>query len=171
MTNDTPSPRATPPATGRGVKIALGLSLALNLLIVGLVGGAVLGRGGAPERGDPAASLRSLAAGPLTEVLSESERGDLRRGLAESRDRIRPDTVALMQAFREFSGLLTAEPFDREALAEILGAQRGRMQSLMETGHEVLLDELEAMSPAQRADLAQRLERRLRRLRPRPLRD
>jgi hypothetical protein len=43
------------------LKIALAVSLALNLLVAGLVGGAVLGRGGPDE----APAIRALGLGPF----------------------------------------------------------------------------------------------------------
>jgi hypothetical protein len=61
--------------TGRGIKIALAVSLALNLLVAGLVGGAVLSR---PDPGE-APAIRTLGLGPFALALPREARDDIRR--------------------------------------------------------------------------------------------
>ena len=151
--------------TGRGVKIALGLSLAVNLLVLGLVGGAVLGNDRVRMAGPEAASLRSL--GPIVGVLDEDTRRRLAIHVARSDTGMRRDLRGLVSATRAFQDALRAEPFDRAAVTSALQSQRDFVLSAQENGHMLLLDELEAMSSEERLALADRLQDRLRRIRPR----
>ena len=152
--------------TGRGVKIALGLSLAVNLLVLGLVGGAVLGKDRVRMAGGPeAASLRSL--GPIVGVLDEDTRRRLAIRVAQSDTGMRRDLRGLISATRAFQDALRAEPFDRTAVTSALQSQRNFVLSAQENGHMLLLDELEAMSSEERLALADRLQDRLRRIRDR----
>ena len=58
----------------KGVKIALALSLALNLLVLGLVGGALLSFGLPGDRDDP--RLRTLGLGPFALALEREDRDE-----------------------------------------------------------------------------------------------
>ncbi|WP_158598929.1 periplasmic heavy metal sensor [Rhodophyticola porphyridii] len=158
-----PGPPAPPPrGAGRGVKIALGLSLALNLLIAGIVMGAVWGRlGGPPGSGEAPLALRTLGLGPLIYVLERDDRAALRARMEEGQDRFRPELRGLGHSVHRFGEALRSEPFDRAAAAAALEQQRRNVQGLQTEGHRLLLDQLEAMTPEARADLADRLQRRL----------
>lgn len=143
---------------GRGLRIALAVSVALNLLVAGLVAGAVLRDGGPRER-----MLRDLDFGPFTEALSPEERDALRRdfvaragGLRDMRAAMQGDLAALLAALR-------AEPFDMAAARSVLEGQQQRVQSRLILGQDLLLERLAAMPPEARARFADRLEQRLRR--------
>ena len=77
----TPAAGVAAARGGRGVRIALGISVALNLLVVGLVAGAVLRDGGPRER-----MVRDLDFGPFTEALEgyESFLGGIDRDMFEA---------------------------------------------------------------------------------------
>lgn len=146
------------PGNGKGLRIALGVSVALNLLVAGLVAGAVLRDGGPRDR-----MLRDLDFGPFTEALSDSDRDALRRdfvarsgGFREMRAQMRADFDALLRVLR-------VEPFDVEAVRSLLEGQQARVQERLVLGQDLLLERLAAMSPEARAEFADRLERRLRR--------
>jgi len=150
---------ATPPAgkAGRGIRIALGISVALNLLVAGLVAGAVLRDGGPRDR-----MVRDLDLGPFTEAFRPEDRDALRRefiarmpGMRDMRQEMRGDFGALLDVLR-------AEPFDLDAARAILDRQRGRMQERVDLGQALIVDRLAAMSAEERAAFADRLERRLR---------
>ncbi|MEN9411476.1 MAG: hypothetical protein RL216_3450 [Pseudomonadota bacterium] len=146
------------PGGGKGLRIALGVSVALNLLVAGLVAGAMLREGGPRDR-----MLRDLDFGPLTEALSDADRDALRRafvarsgGFRDVRAEMRADFDALLRALR-------VEPFDAEAVRGLLLGQQARVQDRLMLGQDLLLERLTAMSPAARAEFADRLEQRLRR--------
>ena len=86
--------------SGRGLKIALAVSLALNLAVAGLVAGAWLSDHG-PRRDMP----RDLSFGPFTEALSPQDRRALRR---EFLSRVPEFRAARQEARAEFDRLLVA---------------------------------------------------------------
>jgi uncharacterized membrane protein len=136
------------------------VSLALNLLVAGLVGGAVLSR---PDPGE-APAIRTLGLGPFALALPREARDDIRRRietdmgeLRRNRRGGRAQSLAVRQA-------LLAEPFDSEAAARALGRSREAAMALQAQGHGALIETLEGMSAAERAVVADRLERALRRL-------
>ena len=153
------SPPASPPArSGKGLRIALALSVALNLLVVGVVAGALL------RDGDPRGRVvRDLDFGPFTEALSPRDREALRREfvarapeMREIRQEIRADLETLL-------GVLRREPFDAAMLQAVMDNQQGRMARRIEIGRELLVERLATMSPEERGAFADRLEQRLRR--------
>lgn len=153
-----PVPPAPPVSSGKGVRIALGISVALNLAVVGLVAGALL------RDGDPRARMvRDLDFGPFTEALSPRDRDALRREFVERAPEMRDVRRAMRDDLETFLTVLRTEPFDPAALAVVMDNQDGRMARRIELGRDLLLDRLAAMPPEERAAFADRLERRLRR--------
>lgn len=143
---------------GRGVRVALGISVALNLLIVGLVAGAVLRDGGPRER-----MVRDLDFGPFTEALSRADREALRREYIARSPGMRDMRQQMRQDFRAFLAALRAEPFDPAALRGVLANQQARMAERVTLGQDLMLERLTAMPPEARLKFADRLEERLRR--------
>lgn len=150
MTQSTTPPRA--PGAGRALKITLALSLAVNLAVAGMVAGAFL-RGGPMQGG-----VREIGFGPLTEALDPRDRDALRgafldRGpdLRAMRNAMRADTAALVAALR-------AEPFDQAVFLEALAAQSRRLTERAELGQALMAERVAAMSPAERAAFADRIE-------------
>lgn len=148
------------PRTGRGIKIALGLSLAFNLLILGLVAGAVLSIGG--RFGDDDPRLRTLGLGPFAIALSREDRAAVTDRI--DRDALRGERRALGSGLRQLHGALLADPFDRVAAEQALARSRAATVALQGLGHAALLDQIEAMNASDRAELADRLVRALRRM-------
>ncbi|MEJ6389322.1 periplasmic heavy metal sensor [Gymnodinialimonas ulvae] len=157
--NETPAPKR------RGLKIALALSLALNLAIVGLVGGAVLGaRGGFGDgQRDGPPALRTLGLGPFVVALDREDRAALRGRIEAEADPLREERRAIGQALRAVQAALLSDPFDRGAAEAAFTQSRARVVSLQEVGHGALLDQIETMSPSERAALAENLNRVMRR--------
>ncbi len=153
-----PAPPVPPVASRKGLRIALGISVALNLLVAGLVAGAVL------RDGDPRARMvRDLDFGPFTEALSPRDRDELRREFVARAPEMRDVRRAMRDDLETFLTVLRSEPFDAAALAVVMDNQDGRMARRVELGQELLLERLGAMTPDERAAFADRLERRLRR--------
>lgn len=153
-----PAPPVPPVPSRKGLRIALGISVALNLLVAGLVAGAVL------RDGDPRARMvRDLDFGPFTEALSPRDRDALRREFVARAPEMRDVRRAMRDDLETFLTVLRSEPFDAAALAVVMDNQDGRMARRVELGQELLLERLAAMSPDERAAFADRLERRLRR--------
>lgn len=137
---------------GRGWKTALFLSLALNLVVAGLVVGLLMSR---PERpGGP----RDLAFGPYTFALTPEDRKALFDTLRQRRHEL-PAPRDLMRADRQdLARILRGEPFDRRAVAELLDGQRARADARFRLGQQLLLDRLAALPPAERRAMADRLQ-------------
>lgn len=142
--------------TGRGLRIALGISVALNLAVAGMVAGALLRDGGPKGR-----MVRDLDFGPFTEALSADDRAALRRDFLQRAPDMRDIRRQMGADLQAFLGLLRQEPFDAAALVAVMENQQGRMARRIELGQELLAERLAAMTPAERAAFADRLERRL----------
>ncbi|ARE39620.1 hypothetical protein RGUI_1479 [Rhodovulum sp. P5] len=148
--------RGTPP----WLRVTLGISLTLNLLIVGIVAGAIIShRPGGPMRGDP--SLREF--GPYGRAFGDEDRAALRQAFREQAPRLQENRKAVRAAFGDVLAALRAEPYDGDRVRDLLQAQHTRIQDRVTLTREVFLKRLEAMTPEQRADFADRLERTLRR--------
>ena len=151
------------PRTRRGIKIALGLSLAVNLLILGAIGGAMLnGRPDGPIR-DRIDLVRTLGLGPLGRALDREDRDQIVARVGQDRAAVRAERTALLNATLAFVTAVETDPFDRETTAAALTLQRDHVHGLQERGHGALLDQLDRMSPAARAEFAARLHRSIER--------
>jgi uncharacterized membrane protein len=151
---------APSPPAGRAVKIALAISLALNLVVVGIVGGTLLRRVGEPPR----PVVRDLGFGPFALALSPDDRAALQRafeaegpGMRGLRRKMHDDLAGLLAALR-------AEPFDSGALRAALEAQDTRARERLDLGQRLLADRLIAMSDVERRAFADRLQAALARL-------
>lgn len=154
-----PPPPVPPTTTGtsRWIKIALAVSVALNLAVAGLAAGAWLREG--HGRGLP----RDMSFGPFTEALSDVDRRELRRALADrapgfraSRQEMRADLETLLASLR-------ATPFDPAAAEAALAAVARRTTDRLDLGRDLMTGRILAMSEAERQAFADRLERGLKR--------
>ncbi len=148
----------TSPRPTRGLKIALALSVALNLLVAGVLAGAAL-RGG-PDR--------ELGFGPFAAALTEDDRAALKREFRARMPDLREMRRGHRQAMAGVLAALRADPFDPAALEVAMDAAAARMGDRLRIGQDLLADHLGAMSPADRAAFADRLEAAARGRRDRP---
>jgi hypothetical protein len=135
------------------LRVLLAVSLALNLIVVGLVGGALVMR----ERWHahhPPQATRII--GPLTRALEPADKRaigrEIRAAYHARSDRARPtaDLEGLLADLRR-------DPFEAEAVAAHLRMQRARLSDRLELGQRLLLERLEQMSAAERAAYADRV--------------
>jgi len=152
MTTDTPKSRMR-----LGLRILLIASLALNVMIVGVVAGGIMkGRSPGPFGGF------DMTIGPFAEALGDDDRRVIRAELRDRRD-IRPpryeDRIAAMEGFLDS---VRAENFDPSAIEAMFAEQRARASNAMEAGQQALLNRITAMDSDERARFAERLERELR---------
>lgn len=155
-----PTPPAAPPApapTSRGVKIALALSVALNLAVAGLAVGAWLGDG--PRRGMP----HDMSFGPFSAALDDADRRALRRALLDRLGEFRQQRKAAEAEFATLVASLRAEPFDPAAMQAALTAIESRNAERLHLGRSMIETRLIEMSPEERQAFADRLERGLHR--------
>lgn len=158
----TPPASPTPPAaTGRGVKIALAVSVALNLAVAGVVAGAWLSDDG-PRSGMP----RDVGFGPFSEALSPQDRRALRKALFDRAPEFRAGREAARAEFETLLAALRADPFDPAALTTALSAVEARNADRLELGRSLIETRIVQMSEADRLAFADRLEKGLRGKRP-----
>lgn len=142
-------------------QIVLVFSLALNLLIAGLVVGAVAS--GRFQDGPPRSF--NFGAGPVAAALSPQERRQLARSMR--RDRVFRD-VDLRGRVETLTSVLRAEPFDQAAFGALLTEQTAQVTAMQETAQVALLATVAAMTPARRQAFADEVARELSKSRPRP---
>jgi uncharacterized membrane protein len=132
-------------------RIVLVGSLALNLLMVGAVGGAFLRSGGGPPRGF------ELQLGPLSDVLSPKDRrqiGDqIRRGIGRQGQ----SRTARREAFESLVLAVAAQPFDPETLAASIRDQQKQQDNVREAALDVFVAHLTNMTAVERSDFANKL--------------
>ncbi len=140
------------------IRIVLVVSLALNLVVVGIVAGVAF-KGG-PKSG---AQRFDLSVGPLTRAMDASQRDALRTALRDSgaferanRSDIRRDMIAMAAALR-------APEFNKNEFRETLIRQRGRLQTVQDAAVDAVTDIIADMSADERAAFADRLEEQRRR--------
>lgn len=134
----------------RWMPILLTLSLALNLLIVGVAAGTVLRLKG----GDHGKALPGFGSA-LFRALPKDDRKALRSELSGLH---RTGSKTRKQDFQAVSQALRAQPFDPATLAELLQQQAQSTADLQAALQEQWLERVTNMSDAQRSVYADRLE-------------
>jgi uncharacterized membrane protein len=132
----------------RWLAIVLGVSVALNLFFVGLLGVRALQRRDAHAEH---AGHSTVGDGPRRprqrprpfEWMSEAER-----------EALRPRRRALRGTRREVEQALRAEPFDREKLSQALSQLRRETDGIQASVHELMLRKADGMSGEERRHLA-----------------
>lgn len=150
----TEQPETIPVRMKPWLRVLLGVSLALNLLVAGVVGGAMVMHGKWYGHRPP---HPDMVAGPLTRALDRDDRRAIGRQMWQAY-RQNPEVRGQMRA--EFDGLVAdieTVPFDAGAVAGRMERQRGLFRDRLELGQRLLLERLSAMSDAERAAYAGRL--------------
>lgn len=133
--------------TDRRLKWLLVASLALNVAIVGVIVGALL-------KGPPPAPWPGIALWQYARALPDPYRRDLGRSLREKPG----DWVGPRQALRgqrsALAAALTADPYAPDAVAALLGREAALTTELSTRGVELLLAQIERMSPEERSAYA-----------------
>lgn len=150
---------ANPTQSNRGLKIALAVSVALNLGVAGLVGG-IAWHGGPGARGDM--MVRDFGFGPFNDALLPDDRQALRQSvmarsgdIREARRQMQADGATILAALR-------SDPFDPAALAAALDTQAGHLGARLKFGSDVIRDYILGLTPEARTAFADRLEQRMR---------
>lgn len=146
----------TAKTSGRGrlwMRLALGVSLALNLLVLGVVIGALL-RPGAERHGG--AGARSMGV-MLFRALPAEDRRALRAEMRGMAQRARPaEDAAGMGAL---DAALRAQPFDPAALDALVAQSNQRRHAWQQEMHQAWLNRVAGMSDGERAAYADRLQK------------
>jgi uncharacterized membrane protein len=158
MTEATPAP-TLPPApssapASRGIRIALYASLALNLLFVGAIGGALLRDGPDGPRSGP----REIGFGPFSEALTTEDRAALARAFMRDGGTPRQMRRELMRNFAELGQVLRTEPLDRAALEQVFATLKDAADARLEMGQRLLVERIVQMTPVERDRFADRID-------------
>ncbi|MEL7380964.1 MAG: periplasmic heavy metal sensor [Pseudomonadota bacterium] len=167
MTRDPKAPQpnsadAKPRPKRRWMRVVLGLSLGVNVLVIGLILGVVFSFRGGPG-GAEGPGLRAFGLGPIALAMEREDRTALRARLQAERGNFRTGGEGFAQGLRALSEALRAEPFDPEAAEAALLLQRDTARELHGEGHQILLEYFGDMSRQGRLAMADRLDRRLER--------
>ena len=154
MTDSSPK---TPRRWGR---IILVISLAFNLLIVGLVAGAMLG---GPRDRDRNPLLRDIGFGTFVQALTRADKHAMTEALKRDAGSFRENRTKLRHQFDEFLNALRADPFDPAEVSRLMVQQRSRIGERQQLGQTLLLERIEAMSLEDRRAYADSLSKMLKR--------
>ena len=139
----------------RRLRIVLFLSLAVNLLLAGLVVGWLVSGGAAPRGAGPSGF------GLLGEALGPSERRSVARAVVRERSELVRGRRADRQTFARLADALEAEPFEPEAVRAILREFGERLTDRVARGTRIVGEVLIEASPERRAAYAARLREAL----------
>lgn len=140
-------------------RLLLFVSLALNLLVIGIVAGSLaLG----PDR-DRRAPSRDMVA-PYTRALSDADRRQIGKRLRESLVSREDERGLLMADYGTVLDILRTEPLDIGALNDVLIRQSERAEQRKLAGQKIFAEWLADMSPQELSAYADRLEAELDRL-------
>lgn len=142
-----------PAPPSRWVRGALVISLTVNLLLVGLAVGAVYNfksAGGPPRNFD-------VSLGALGGALDSDARRELGRTMNRIGGDRPPRREERARAMADLSEVLRVTPFDPEALTALLQRQRLQWTGVQDTAQAALVAYVVALSPEDRANLADRL--------------
>ena len=162
MTEQMPQPQDTSPPRRRiGLRVLLFISLALNMVIIGVVGGAILNF----SRGEdhPIMVSRDLGLGAYFAALEPSGRRELNKELRARKGELRASRSEWRSSLVETTAAIRAEPFDAARVRAAVERQAELAARGREYGLNVMIAQLERMSPQQRAAFADRLEEASRR--------
>lgn len=137
-----------------GWRLLMLASLALNLVVAGLVIGSFLTHG-PPGRGP---GPRDFAFGPYTYALTPEDRRAIFEAMRRQRGDLPPPRELMAAERRELAAALRREPFDPAALRTVLDSQRQRADERFQLGQSLLVERMSALSPAAREAMAARLE-------------
>lgn len=147
-------------------RIVLVVSLALNLAVLGIVGGTALrwnaARDHAPDRAQ-ALQSRDFGFGPFVGAFESADRRALGRAYVRSAGRADVARRQVGEMFRQMVITLKAEPFDRARFESLLLQQQKQLAERQEIGAHLLVEQIDAMSPQARSAYAARLDELLRR--------
>ncbi len=146
------------PRTPRRFKVALGLSLALNLLFVGLIAGAVWRNHGGGDMRPGGPRLQSYAA-PYVHALPRAERRALNRSIRAAHPRL--GRAARRAVYAQMLTALRAEPFDAAAIQQVLDDQRSAILGVQQAAQTKWMAAIVNMSQAERLAYADRLQQQI----------
>lgn len=145
------------------MRIVLFTSLALNLLVLGAVVGSRFGEKEQLRKERVEVPGIGNAIGPYGRALSKEDRRALGREFVRNARELRSTRQEMRALGAQVVDALRAEPFDATPVRALLGQQIEVGQQLQRKGQSLLVERIEAMTPAARAEFADNLEKMLKR--------
>jgi len=145
MSDQATTVSTAPKRPSRWLKLALILSLALNVLLVASIAGAIWRGGAGPWGGRGAGNIVSFMAS-----LPSERRIELMQRSKALREQSRALRQAARQAARERADALVAEPFDKQRFIDAQTRQveaEGKLRLLF---RDIIAEAASSMSPAER---------------------
>lgn len=142
------------------LRLALGISLALNLAIIGAVAGTAYRFAGGPG-GRDGRDMHSYGATYVRALPREARQG-IREALKSQRSDL-PSRSERRALYAELLEVLRAPDFDAETIKALFVMQQETALKVQSAAQQAWLKEVSAMSVADRNDFADRLEEMLKR--------
>lgn len=136
----------------RRTKVLLAVSLGLNMLVIGAVGGMVFHDG--PDRGP---GDKDAAFGPYTRALSHQDRKVIGKALRNEIGSFRQNLPKIRAGFAALKEALSADVYDRDLVHQLVKEQEALGLRRHQVGQRLLLERLDAMSQQDRRKFAERL--------------
>jgi len=153
MTDPAPAVESAAPPRRNWLRIALALSLAVNLGVGGMVAGAIL-RHGVPARAECDAGL-----GPIADAISRRDRQGIRDSLIARYRDLGAGRLALKADYDVLLKALRADPFDVKGVDAALATIATRNADRLAGARVILAEYIAGLAPEARAALADRLEK------------
>lgn len=168
---ETPNQTSKPAAGGKGcprwIRIALFVSVAANLLIVGAVAGALLRNDGRHGRPADIGAGVNTGLGPYAQALTREQRKALSQAIAGKSGPLGDNAKALRAQVRRILDILRDSDFTPGALQTELQEAQARLTERQAIALAVVVEQISQMSAEERAGFADRLERSFKRKPPR----
>lgn len=140
------------------LSLVLAASLAVNAVLLGIVGGRMFSPASVQE---PTVQMQLERYGPTSDVviaaweqLPEEDRAELRKQLRESWVTMTEDRKQLSEAGKRVYEAALAEPFDEAKVRDAVALFQFREQRLQQTAEDILISHIGGMPPEARATAA-----------------
>ncbi len=149
------------PETGRSrrrrLRWALGASVCVNLLLVGLAGGAFLRHGGGPPPAEMPAGFDRVTLWRVYRALPEPDRDAARDMLRARRDEMRDLARSRGEARARIAVTLSRDPFSDAELAAALEAARQAERRSRDLADAIFVEIVARLDPRRRGEIAEAL--------------
>ncbi|MEM7242901.1 MAG: periplasmic heavy metal sensor [Pseudomonadota bacterium] len=141
------------------MRIALVISLCVNILVLSAIGTALIGKkrfedAGGPRFGQIDAMLRALP---------DDKRKELRRSFREQMLNNRPRREEMRALRQDVNEALTADPYAAADLTEALAAQRAFREMQSARAEAIWVEIYSSLTPEERATFAEKLKEHMKR--------
>lgn len=137
------------------VRILLIASLGLNLIVVGLIGGAILRHG---DKGRPPHMSAEGPGSPIVRALAKDERREIGKSIRSAHRAHRPDRDVDKAGYNVLVVALAADPYDPDAVRRAREGLDSAHGDRRQIALGIWFNYVDAMSLEQRKDYAARLE-------------